>query len=62
MDGSIRYEVQHNAYGPKGEDEGTVSRKGAISIVDRTPIDLTYIRQEGKAGRIGASLIAIVGE
>lgn len=62
MDGSIRYEVQHNAYGPKGEDEGTVSRKGAISIVDRTPIDLTYIRQEGKAGRIGASLMAIVGD
>ena len=61
-DGSIRYEVQHNANGPKGDDEGTVSRKGAVSIVDGTPIDLKYIRQEGKAGRLGVSLIAIVGD
>lgn len=61
-DGSIRYAVQHNGDGPKGDDEGTVSRKGAISIVDGTPIDLKYIRQEGKAGHLGVSLIAIVGD
>lgn len=61
-DGSIRYEVQHNAAGPKGDREGTVSRKGAISIVDGTPIDLKYIRHEGRAGRLGKSLIAIVGD
>ena len=61
-DGSIRYEVQHNADGPKGNNEGTVSRKGAVSIIDGTPINLKYIRQEGKAGRLGTSLIAIVGD
>lgn len=61
-DGSIHYDVQHNANGPRGDDEGTVSRKGAISIVDGTPIDLKYIRQQGKAGRIGSSLVAIVGD
>lgn len=62
QDGSLRYEVQHNADGPKGDSEGTVSRKGAISIVDGTPIDLKYIRQQSKAGRLGTSLIAIVGD
>ena len=61
-DGSITYQVQHNADGPKGDDEGTVNRKGAISIGDGTPIDFTYIRSEGQAGRLGAQLMAIVAE
>ncbi|WP_240540905.1 DUF1156 domain-containing protein [Bifidobacterium vespertilionis] len=61
-DGSIRYEVQHNADGPKGDDEGTVNRKGAVSIIDGTPIDFKYIREEGKQGRIGSQLMAIVGD
>ncbi|PJM79043.1 DUF1156 domain-containing protein [Bifidobacterium scaligerum] len=61
-DGTIRYEVQHNADGPTGDAEGTVSAKGAISIIDETPIDLKYIRNEGKHGRLGNVLIAVVAE
>ena len=61
-DGSITYQVQHNADGPKGDDEGTVNRKGAVSIVDGTPIDFAYIRSEGQAGRLGAQMMAIVAE
>lgn len=61
-DGTIRYEVQHNADGPKGDAEGTVNRKGAVSIIDGTPIDFKYIRAEGKQGRIGSQLMAIVGD
>ena len=61
-DGTIRYEVQHNADGPKDDEEGTVNRKGAVSIVDGTPIDFAYIREEGKQGRIGSQLMAIVGD
>lgn len=61
-DGSIRYEVQHNADGPKGKDEGTVDRRGAVSIIDGTPIDFGYIREEGRAGRLGADLIAVVAD
>ncbi|WP_240541153.1 DUF1156 domain-containing protein [Bifidobacterium colobi] len=61
-DGKIHYEVQHNADGPKGDDEGTVNRKGAISIVDGTPIDFKYIREEGQQGRIGSQLMAIVAD
>ena len=62
VDGEVRYEVRHDAEGPKGDADGTVSRKGAVSIADGTPIDLKYIRSEGKAGRMGAHLIAVVGE
>ena len=61
-DGSITYQVQHNADGPKGDDEGTVNRKGAVSIIDGTPIDFAYIRSEGQAGRLGAQMVAIVAE
>ncbi|MDD6374028.1 MAG: hypothetical protein PUF97_06110, partial [Bifidobacteriaceae bacterium] len=61
-DGSISYEVQHSADGPTGKAEGTVNRKGAVSVVDGTPIPLEYIRSEGKAGRIGSQLMAVIAE
>lgn len=61
-DGSITYEAQHNDKGPKGDNEGTVNRKGAISIVDGTPIDFPYIRKESREGRLGATLIGIVSD
>ncbi|MCI6556422.1 DUF1156 domain-containing protein [Schaalia hyovaginalis] len=59
-DGQVRYEVVHNAEGP--ERDGTIDRKGAVSIADGTPMTLNYIRDEGRAGRIGAHLIAVVAE
>jgi putative DNA methylase len=52
----------HNADGPKGDADGTVSRNGAVSVIDGTPISLEYIREEARAGRMGAHLIAVVGE
>ncbi len=62
VDGEVRYEVRNDAEGPDGDDDGTVSRQGGVSIADGTPIDFNYIRAEGRAGRLGAHLIAIVGE
>ncbi|NVC22190.1 DUF1156 domain-containing protein [Kocuria salina] len=62
VDGELRYEVRRDSNGPKGDQDGTVSRKGGISIADGTPIDFKYIRAEGRAGRIGAHLMAIVAE
>ncbi|MCI2185069.1 DUF1156 domain-containing protein [Bifidobacterium tibiigranuli] len=59
---SIRYEVQHNADGPKGDTEGTVTRRGAVSIIDGTPIDFKYIRSESCAGRLSSQLIAVIAE
>ena len=62
VDGRVQYEVQHNADGPKGDADGTVNRRGAVSIADGTPIDLSYIRAESRAGRMGAHLIAVVAD
>lgn len=55
------YQVQHNANGPTGDHKGTViSGKGAVSLLDGTPIPLDYIHAEGKAGRLGSQLVAVV--
>lgn len=62
VDGQVRYEVQHNADGPKGDADGTVNRRGAVSIADGTPIDLKYVRSEARAGRMGVHLIAVVAD
>lgn len=62
VNGDVRYEIRRDANGPTSEEDGTVGRKGAISIADGTPISLKYIRAEAKAGRMGAHLIAVVGE
>ncbi|QFS48055.1 DUF1156 domain-containing protein [Nostoc sphaeroides] len=40
----------------------TVNRKGATCICCNTPMPLDYVRAEGKAGRMGAQLMAIVAE
>lgn len=62
-DGSIRYEVQHNADGPTEDEEWTIKdKKGCKSIIDGTPFSYDYIRKEGKAHRIGSTLIGIVAE
>lgn len=62
VDGRVQYEVQHNAGGPKGDADGTVNRRGAVSIADGTPIDLKYVRSEARAGRMGVHLIAVVAD
>ena len=58
--GSVRFEIGHGASGPPVE--GTVSRTGATCLVCNTPVPLAHIRAEGKAGRMGAQLMAIVAE
>ncbi len=54
----IRFEIRT---GP-GCPEGTVGRNGAVCLATGTPVPLSYIREEGKAGRMGAQLMAIVAE
>ncbi len=41
---------------------GTVNRRGARCLVCGTPIPLEHVRAEGRAGRMGARLMAIVTE
>jgi putative DNA methylase len=53
---SIRFEVMTG----KGAPKGTVNRQGARCIACGTPVKFDHIRTEGKAGRMGAHLMAIV--
>lgn len=46
----------------KSERVGTVNRKGATCLHCGAPIDLGYVKEESKAGRMGAKLMAIVAE
>lgn len=62
VEGEVRYEVRHDARGPKGDADGTRNRRGAVSLADGTPISSEYLKSEGMAGRMGAHLIAVVGE
>lgn len=54
----VIYEVSHDKSGP--DLEGTVSKTGAICIACKTAIPLTYIREEGKAGRMNSALMAVI--
>jgi len=52
----VRFEI----CGPHGlPRDGTVGRTGAECLLCGTLVPLTYIRAEGKAGRMGAQLMAI---
>lgn len=63
VDGQVRYEVQHNADGPKKDEDGTIKHgKGAWTVGDGTPFSYDYVRESGKRGEIGAHLIGIVAE
>ena len=56
----VRFEIGHGSSGPPVE--GTVGRTGATCIVCNTPVPLAHVRSEGKAGRMGAQLMAIVAQ
>lgn len=55
----VRFEVMTDK---RGSPDGTVNRRGATCIVCGSPMPLEYIRSEGREGRIGARLMAIVAE
>ncbi len=42
--------------------KGTVERKGARSLFSDAPIPFEHIRAEGRAGRLGSRLLAVVAE
>lgn len=56
---TIRYEIRTG----KGTiPEGTVERSGARCLATGTPMPFSYVREEGKAGRMRTQLMAIVAE
>lgn len=56
----MRFEIRTGKGGPSVD--GTVGRTGATCIACQSPVDLAYIRTEGKAHRIDAQLMAVVAE
>ena len=56
--GEVRFEVAPG----KATREGTVNRRGATCVHCGAPIDLKYVKEESKAGRMGARLMAVVAE
>ncbi|MEQ4303333.1 DUF1156 domain-containing protein [Plantactinospora sp. B6F1] len=63
VDGKVAFSIGHDgAKAPTKENDGTVTRTGAVCIGCAEPVPLTYVRSEGKAKRIDAQLMAIVAE
>ncbi len=57
---TVRFKVTKGL--PPRNEDGTVNRRGGKCIVSGEPMAFDYIRAEGKAGRMGAQLMAIVTE
>lgn len=58
---NYRFEVR-NGKQPAHAIAGTVERTGATCIMSQTAMPFKYVREEGKAGRMGERLMAIVAE
>ena len=56
----LQFEIGHGKEGPP--IDGTIGRSGAVCIACHSPVPLTYIRDEGKKGRMTAQLMAVVAE
>lgn len=57
--GEVSFKVHHDG---APNLEGTVNRGGAVCACCGTPVGFPYIREEGRAGRMGARLCAVVAE
>ncbi|AFR31399.1 DUF1156 domain-containing protein [Arthrobacter sp. Rue61a] len=60
----VTFEIGHDSAGaPTKEADGTMSgRQGGVCIVCEAVVEKDYIKDEGLAGRMGASLMATVAE
>ncbi|GAA1915414.1 DUF1156 domain-containing protein [Nocardioides marmoribigeumensis] len=59
----VRFEIGHDKAGaPSAAGDGTVSKTGAVCLACEAAVDLNYVRAEGRAGRIGVTLMAVVAE
>lgn len=59
----VAFEIGHDpTNAPTSDDDGTVGRTGATCVACEAAVDLKYVRAEGRAGRLGAALMAVVAE
>lgn len=53
--GDVTYRIEHSGEPPAG----TTGRRGARCLISNSPIDLEYIREQGRAGRLALSMFAV---
>lgn len=59
----VEFEIRNGAVGaPTADGDGTVGRNGATCVACGSAVALTYVREEGRADRLGTSLMAVVAE
>ena len=59
----VQFTICENpAEAPSDVDEGTVGRRGAKCVSCGTPVSLAYIREEGRAKRLGQQMIATIAD
>lgn len=63
IDGRVDFSIGHAPKGAPAKDtDGTVSRTGARCVACGTAASRSHIQDEGKAGRMGATLLSVVAE
>lgn len=60
--GQLTYEVRHGVPTDPKLLQGTFDRKGAVSIIDGTPIPLAYIKEQGLKVGFGEHLMAVIAD
>lgn len=62
-EGRVEYSIGHDkAKAPTVATDGTVGRQGAKCLACGAAVELSYVRSEGRSGRLGNGLMAIVAE
>lgn len=60
---SVEFSISRDiAHSPPRRNDGTVSRAGATCVGCGNAVPLAYIRSEGRSGRIGIQLMAVVAK
>lgn len=63
VEGRVEYSIGHDkARAPTRDSDGTVGRQGATCIACGSAVELAYVRSEGRGGRLGSRLMAVVAE
>lgn len=59
----VAFAIGHDPQGaPTASTDGTVTRTGAVCLACQGAVPLTYVRAEGKAQRLGETLMTVVAE
>lgn len=63
VDGKVHFTIGHDPkHAPTANTDGSVGRSGAVCIGCGSAVERDHIKSEGRAGRMGAQLMATVAE